>query len=106
MNYCEKCQTLTENTHCPNCGNPGLREIRPDDFIFLTTLDEFYGRMYEGALQSQNIETVSRGLYSNGGLIWGKSVDTDLKMIFVRYADLDAAKEIYKELFTPKDDEA
>ena len=55
MNFCEKCRLFTEKNFCSNCGNENLREIKDDDFCFLTAWDSNFQTMLEEIFKQEDI---------------------------------------------------
>ena len=37
MFYCEKCNSLSQTQECVHCGFNQLREVKDEDFCYLTT---------------------------------------------------------------------
>ncbi|MBR2449108.1 MAG: hypothetical protein IKB30_03195 [Clostridia bacterium] len=59
MFYCEKCHSLSQNQECGCCGFNQLREVKDDDFCYLTTTNEDFGKMFVEYLSNEGINCVS-----------------------------------------------
>ena len=59
MFYCEKCHTLSHTQDCSCCGFNQLREVKDDDFCYLTTLSEDFGKMFIEYLSNEGINCAS-----------------------------------------------
>lgn len=55
MTYCENCHELVSGTLCPICGRKHLRPVTPEDFCFLTELEEMWCRMFTEILTDSGI---------------------------------------------------
>ena len=59
MKYCENCHVAAELPRCPLCGGKKLREIKEDDYCFLTEMRAMNGEMLADILRGNGIECVS-----------------------------------------------
>lgn len=55
MNYCDKCNCISNLTCCPFCGNDAVRKAENNDFCFLTQTDAMSGKMTEDIFKQENI---------------------------------------------------
>ena len=92
MFYCEKCHFLSDNTSCRNCGVDNLREVKDDDFCYLATIDEFFGKMLIDAMVNEDIKylviPVGNGVRSHVALSLGNY------QLYVTYNQYRFASEI------------
>lgn len=94
-NFCEKCNMLTGGTQCPVCGNKKLRDADGDDFCYFASLSVFDFEMLAFPLQENKIEVVGVPFYI-GGVTRSNAGRAEGRKVYVRYKDLEKAKEIYK----------
>lgn len=104
MLFCEKCNLLTDGKRCPICRNKKLREVNNDDFCYFVDLHSLYFEMLEEALKNNNIEVVAIPYYPGNSVIFSNAGRGDGRKVYVRYKHLDAAAEIYDELFSKSTD--
>ena len=101
MLYCTKCRAVCEDTvtRCPSCKSSRLRTAYDNDLVRLHRADEYTaGRLrelFDEAGLIYAIEPFSDGQISH--FYDAEILPTD-KNIFVRFADLDAAKKIAEAL--------
>ncbi len=98
MLFCEKCNFATKENRCPSCGNKKLRAVADEDFCFLVNLDEFYYTMLESTLRENDIEVVGVPYYSHG-VTYASAGRADGRKVYVRFKDVERAKEFYRALF-------
>ena len=55
MFYCEKCNSLSQTQECVHCGFNQLREVKDEDFCYLTTTNEDFGKMFVEYLRNEGI---------------------------------------------------
>jgi len=101
--YCEKCKTVFEDDHCPTCGSKDVRTPLPDDPCFLTEKKGTWSGMLEDVLSQNHISVLSQstmgaGMATSVGPLFEKF------RIYVRYEDLERAKDIVNELFSKDGD--
>lgn len=58
MLYCENCHKLCEDAFCPDCGNESLREVKEDDYCYLTLCHERTGDMLKSMLSDMDISCI------------------------------------------------
>ena len=92
MFYCEKCYRLSDDEKCANCGFTPLREVNNDDFCYLITAEEWFGKSLVELLKNEGIECavipVGDGVRSKIALTLGSY------QLFVPYLQFDEAREI------------
>ena len=92
MNYCEKCNCISENSKCDNCGFHNLREVKDDDFCFLATVEESFGKQIIELCANEGINCVAvpvgNGVRSQFALTLGNY------QLYVPYGRLGDAKDI------------
>lgn len=98
MLFCEKCNFATPENRCPSCGNKRLRAVNDDDFCFFTNTDEFNFDMLESTLNENNIEVVGVPYYVRG-VTYASAGRADGRKVYVRYKDIEQAREIYEAMF-------
>lgn len=98
MLFCEKCNSATNENHCPSCGNKRLRAVNDEDFCFFVNFDEFNFNMLESTLKDNNIEVVGIPYYSRG-VTYATAGRADGRKVYVRYKDIKKVKEIYGDIF-------
>ncbi len=96
--FCEKCNVVTTERNCPSCGNKRLRDVNDEDFCFFVNIEAFYFEMLESTLQDNKIEVVGVPYYSQG-VTYASAGRADGRKIYVRYKDIEQAKEICEVLF-------
>lgn len=98
MLYCTKCGSLNEQAveKCAGCGSrKALREANADDYIRLHNADQYTAGLLEKDFDAANIEHRIEPLKSKGfSQLYDSEVMPTDKSIYVRYADLDQAKEL------------
>lgn len=58
MFYCKKCHSLSQTQECGHCGFNQLREVKDDDFCYLATTNENFGKMLVEYLSNEGINCV------------------------------------------------
>ena len=94
-NFCEKCNILTDNACCPVCGNKKLREADGEDFCYFKSISAFAFEMLAFTLQENKIEVIGVPYYL-GGVTHSTAGRAEGRKVYVRYKDIDKAKEIYE----------
>ncbi len=100
MYYCERCKLLNKDAICEKCGKSHLPQVQPDDICFVVKLWLNYAEMYEEALKSKNIPVF---LVPCGFSVRMRSSDD--RNIYVPYEFYNEAIDVYKCIFSRKDDE-
>lgn len=98
MLFCEKCNIVTAENHCPLCGNKKIRTVCDTDFCFFANLSEFDFTIWENALKEKAIDMVSVPFYSHG-VTYCNAGRAEERKAYIRYKDTEQAKEIYELLF-------
>ena len=94
MNFCENCSLLTEKRVCPQCG-ASVRAPKESDLILFAEFDGRSNGMFSDALSNNEIDFVSVPVY--GGY---SRLNTPASYnLYVKFADYDAAFEIYDVIF-------
>ncbi len=97
-NYCESCNTLTDERVCLRCGKKRTRPVREEDFCFYVNLRADNVRLFEAELKKEARPLVALPEYAGGAT----SYETGNKAyfrIFLRYGDFQKATEIFRKLF-------
>ena len=96
MYYCEKCHSVYDENSCLSCGIEQLRKVRDDDFCFLTTVSENFGKMIIECFKNEGINyaiiPVGDGVRSKFALTLGNY------QIYVQYNKFNKAKDIFEFL--------
>lgn len=100
MYYCERCKLLNKDAICEKCGKSHLPQVQPDDICFVVKLWLNYAEMYEEALKSKNIPVF---LVPCGFSVRMRS--SDERNIYVPYEFYNEAIDVYKCIFSRKNDE-
>lgn len=101
MHYCERCKLLNKDAICEKCGKSHLPQVQPDDICFVVKLWLNYAEMYEEALKSKNIPVF---LVPCGFSVRMRSSDD--RNIYVPYEFYNEAIDVYKCIFSRKNDES
>ncbi len=96
--FCEKCNFATPENRCPLCGNKKLRDVKNEDLCFFVNINEFSYKMFESALQEQNIEVVGVPCYSREAT-YATAGRANARQVYIRYKDIEKAMEIYEAIF-------
>lgn len=98
MLYCRKCRSVSEDgiAQCPNCkSDKHMRQVNDEDFILLHRADQYTAETLESQFDahaiSYQLEPFAHGRLSY--LYDAEVMPTD-KMILVKYADSERAKEL------------
>lgn len=104
MKFCESCNYLIyEGEVCPTCGRKKhVREVRDEDFCFFADLSDVYFGMFEYTLKENGIDAVGVQYYPYG-VHPGNVGRASGRHVFVRYKDLETARELYNILFGTDD---
>lgn len=101
MLYCTKCRCVCEDStaKCPNCKSVKLREAGENDLVLLHRADQYTAQrlaeLFDGAGVVYQLEPFGKGRVS---YLYDSEVMPTDKNIFVRFADLPAAKELSVKL--------
>ena len=103
MNYCEDCKLLCGGDECPNCESTFLRQVRDEDYCFLTECTETMGKMLKYAFDDMEIPCAlmpfGNGARSALGLNLGNYV------LFVPYRHYEQAMDVVEGLsYNPTED--
>lgn len=109
MLYCTKCSRICDNEQsiCPSCKRgTRLRSAKEDDMVYFLKTTEFESEEIDEIFSEHGIKFEIRpyktGIISN---VYDSSYMPSDKVIFVKYSDLDPAKEIMQKLIDAKDEE-
>lgn len=98
MLYCTKCGALNEQAveKCAGCGSrKSLREADADDYIRLHNADQYTAGLLEKDFEAANIGHRIEPMKNRG---FSSTYDSEVmptdKSIYVRYADMEQAKEL------------
>lgn len=94
MNFCENCNQLTEESLCPNCG-ASVRAPKESDLVLFAEFDGRSNGMFSDALSNNGIDFVSVPVHGGYSQL---NTPTSYKF-YVKFADYDAAFEIYDAIF-------
>lgn len=95
MLYCPRCQVLAgAGVECPSCGSKKLREVRPDDPVFLLTADEAECSAVRAAFDDGGIVHEERmcGPGAPSSVLYGRMPNAVYR-IFVPFGELDRCRE-------------
>lgn len=100
MYYCENCRLLLDSDCCPFCKSDKLREVKDEDYCFLTEKASVYSGVLKEALEKEKIPYETHSAISScKSLKHGPGVET--YRFFVPYSFLNRAKEIEENICTP-----
>ena len=99
MNYCEKCNCRVESSYCQVCGTKKVRPINDDDFCYFVTINAMWCEMFEDALTDNQIDCVCVPHYTHNVTPFNAG-RADSRRVYIRYANISKATEIYNELFS------
>lgn len=102
--YCERCGCVTEEERCPVCGNADLRPPESDDACFLKETTSMWAGMLKDVLDQNGITCMEKSTLG-AGLAVRTGAMFEMVRCYVRYEDLEKAREIERELF-PENGEA
>lgn len=102
MNYCEKCNIVTEESYCPYCGNKKMREPNDCDYCFFTNLNAFNFEMFNEALKNNGIEVAYIPYYPQNTISFCNAGRASGRKIYIKYKGLQTAHEIYDTFFDKK----
>lgn len=102
MLFCDKCNFLAAENRCPSCGNRKLREVNDEDFCFFVNLSAYNFEMLEFTLKENAIDVIGVPFYT-GGVSLANAGKAPARKVFIRYKDLEQAKEIYNTIFGLKE---
>ena len=100
--YCENCCIgFDEQKRCPLCGTKRIREVQPDDMVFLTEKEQIWSSMLEDVLTQNGIPCFCKNV--NGAVMTLKGMMNERVLFFVHYSDAARAADIVDELFSGGD---
>lgn len=99
MLYCEKCMILCPDGKCPHKAKHYLREVAPDDPVYLTSKNSVWAGLMKNVFDDNGIGYLSRGQLG-AGLIATVGEVLEVYDFFVRFSDYDRASEIVSSLFS------
>lgn len=101
MLYCEKCRSVCADStpKCPSCKSSKLRVAAGDDLVLLHRADQYTAQrlqeQFDAAGVVCSLEPFGRGRVS---YLYDSEVMPTDKNVYVRFSDLEAAKEISARL--------
>jgi len=101
MNFCENCNILLDSDYCYLCDNKKLRQVKDDDFCFLTECEYTFGNVFNEDLQKEGIESAFIPYGDGVRTVFGLKLDKF--RVYVKYKDYDRALELYKFFSNYKD---
>ena len=100
--YCEDCKIVFEDAgkgRCPVCGGKHKAAAQPDDICLLCEKEEIWSGVLSDALDDNGIAHFERNVLGAGiALKIGPMFEKVL--FYVKYCDLDRAREIEHDLFS------
>ena len=96
MYFCENCNKVSDYDFCRDCGKGDLREVKDDDFCFLTECANSFGEMMKSLFEQKGIPCVL--LPYGSGTRTGLGLKLENYRVFVPFSYLKKAKDIL-ELF-------
>ena len=96
MKYCENCHVAADLPRCPLCGGKKLREVKDEDYCFLTEMRAVDGEMLADVLRGNGIECVA--MPSGNGVRPNFSLWLDKRKLFVPWQSLEQAKAYMREV--------
>ena len=100
--YCEKCKRLLTSDICPDCGKKRVREVREDDPCLLTEMKRLWADMLCDVLTQHEIPHLAKSSQGAWLTVTFGSFHEDVQ-VYVPYCCLEAARELYDELFSVED---
>ena len=97
--YCENCYILFEGKRCPVCGRKSSRGPEPSDPCFLTEKEQIWSEVLSDVLEKNGIPHLCHNVYG-AGIAMKMGPMFERVIFYVKYKDLDAAREIVTELFS------
>ena len=98
MKYCENCRAITEEEICAVCGGKDLREVKADDYCFLMTCSENFGKMIYLSLKDSDIKCAMVPFGNGARNALGLNLENF--RIYVPYEHYEEAKDIVAILST------
>lgn len=101
MLYCEKCRSISPDSSakCQNCKSSKLRAVDGEDLVLLHRADQYtaqrLARQFDAAGIGYQSEPFGKGRVSY--LYDSEIMPTD-RNLYVRYSDLEAAKELSAQM--------
>ena len=99
MNYCAHCRAVFDAQVCPRCGPDEIREARPDDPVFLIGKDVMWSGLACDLLSQNGIPFLKESCLGTGLTAKIGSWD-DTVYLYVRYADMERAQALMREVFS------
>ncbi len=96
MNYCENCFAAFDSPRCPLCGGRKVREIKEDDYCFLTEKSVLEGEMVADILRGNEIPCVTEP--SGNGVRTAMALPLENRKLFVPWRCFCAAKSYLREI--------
>lgn len=96
MLYCSKCRAICDNAaRCPNCRNPKLRPVAPEDLVLLHSADLYTAQQVQERLALDGIRCQVED-FAKGGVscFYDSQVMPTDKSLYVPYRQLEEARVI------------
>ena len=100
MKYCEVCCIPFEGDHCPLCGRKSKRELADEDLCYLTETEALWSEVLSDALKDNDIAFLQKNVLG-AALALKTGPLRERVRFFVYYRQLEEAKKIVEELFSP-----
>ena len=102
--YCEVCSIPFEGDRCPSCGRKSKRDLSPEDLCFLYETEIIWSELVADALKDNDIPFLEKNVLG-AALALKIGPLRERVRFFVYYRQLEEAKTIIEELFSPVSDE-
>ena len=102
MLYCERCMTLAPDGRCPYKAKHLLRDVQDCDPVYLMSKNSVWAGLVENVFRDNSIEYLTKGQLG-AGLIATVGEVLEVYDFYVRYCDLDRARDIVEGLFSEFD---
>lgn len=107
--YCKNCYYMFEEKtkRCPNCYSKNIKEIEPNDPVFLIECNFFNGETLRTNLEELKIPYILRqkmGTAYNMGLGLGGGPWGERYRFFVPYCELERCRELADLVVVPEDE--
>ena len=104
MLYCENCMKPVEAGRCPDCNRKKLRELKPDDPVYLITKDATIGASIEDILRQNNIPCLKRAELGAGITAYVGYYHETFRF-YVPHSLFEHAKELLANFFDANEDQ-
>ena len=100
--YCDDCKIVfdgEEKAKCPVCGGKRKEVAKPDDICLLCEKEQIWSAVLADALDDNGIAHFERNVLG-AGLAMKVGPMFEKVLFYVKYCDLEKAKDIVNELFS------